>query len=325
MASTFPAVNGLRSRGVTLREIRTAATADHPWLGRFRSDLERADLAPATVEGYLKDIRLFLHWQAREDEFPTLSEGELIAYRPHLTGQCRLRPATVNRRLEALRRLCRWARAEGGLKDDIAGTVKPVRVERNRQPVGLTGTEVHGLLRAAGTSGHGHARRDYALVQLLVQSGLRVGEASALRLADVELRERTGNLRVRNGKGRKEREVPLNATARRALRQYLDQRPSAGPEASLFLSGRDTPLPIRSIQAIIGRLAARAHIERVPVSAHTLRHTFALSFLRANPGRLVELASLLGHDSLDTTALYTRPSADHLAADVERSPLNVNR
>ncbi|MGA8755409.1 MAG: tyrosine-type recombinase/integrase [Stellaceae bacterium] len=325
MASTFPAVNGLRSRGVTLREIRTAATADHPWLGRFRSDLERADLAPATVEGYLKDIRLFLRWQAREDEFPTLSEGELIAYRPHLTGQCRLRPATVNRRLEALRRLCRWARAEGGLKDDIAGTVKPVRVERNRQPVGLTGTEVHGLLRAAGTSGHGHARRDYALVQLLVQSGLRVGEASALRLADVELRERTGNLRVRNGKGRKEREVPLNATARRALRQYLDQRPSAGPEASLFLSGRDTPLPIRSIQAIIGRLAARAHIERVPVSAHTLRHTFALSFLRANPGRLVELASLLGHDSLDTTALYTRPSADHLAADVERSPLNVDR
>lgn len=272
-----------------MREIRTAAaTADHPWLGRFRSELERADLAPATVAGYLKDIRLFLHWQAREDAFPTLSEGELIAYRQHLTGQCRLRPATVNRRLEALRRLCRWARAEGGLKDDIAGTVKPVRVERNRQPVGLTGTEVHGLLRAAGTSGHGHARRDYAVVQLLVQTGLRVGEVSALR-------------------------------------QYLDQRPNAGPEASLSLSGRDTPLPIRSIQAIIGRLVARAHIERVPVSAHTLRHTFALSFLRANPGRLVELASLLGHDSLDTTALYTRPSADHLAADVERSPLNVDR
>ena len=79
VASTFPAINELRSRGVTLREIRTAAaTADHPWVGRFRSDLERADLAPATVEGYLKDIRLFLHWQAREDEFPTLSEGEPI-------------------------------------------------------------------------------------------------------------------------------------------------------------------------------------------------------------------------------------------------------
>jgi hypothetical protein len=65
-----------------------------PWLGRFRSELERADLAPATVEGYLKDIRLFLHWQARENALPILSAGKLIAYRQHLIGQCRLRPAT---------------------------------------------------------------------------------------------------------------------------------------------------------------------------------------------------------------------------------------
>jgi site-specific recombinase XerD len=131
----------------------------------------------------------------------------------------------VNRRLVVLRRLCRWARAEGGLQDDIAGTVKPVRVERNRQPVGLTGTEVHALLRAAGTSGHGHARRDYVLVQLLVQTDLRVGEVSALRLADIERRERTGNLRVRDGKGRREREV--RSTLRRAA-----------PCASTSTSGR---------------------------------------------------------------------------------------
>jgi site-specific recombinase XerD len=63
----------------------------------------------------------------------------------------------------------------------------------------------------------------------------------------------------------------------------------------------------------------------VPVSAHILRHTFALNFLRDNPGKLVELATLLGHESLDTTALYTRPSQDDLAADLERSHLNVDR
>jgi site-specific recombinase XerD len=309
-----------------LREIQTRTTKpDHSWLVGFRAELERADLAPATVAGYLKDIRLFLGWQVPDGDFPVLSEGELLAYRQHLTGHCRLRPATVNRRLEALRRLCRWALAEGRLGNDIAGTVKPVRVERGRQPVGLSGTEVHGLLRAAGRSGHGHARRDYALVQLLLQTGLRVGEVSALRLADLELRERTGSLRVRDGKGRKEREMPLNATVRRALRQYLDQRPSADADAPLFLSGRNVALPVRSIQAIIGRLAERAHIDRAPVSTHSLRHTFALSFLRANPGQLVELASLLGHDSRDTTAVYTRPAPDDPAADVERSALNVDR
>lgn len=303
----------------------STATAGPPWLADFRASLERADLAPATVFGYLKDVRQFLHWQACAGDFPTLTELELIAYRQYLIAERRLRPATVNRRLEALRRLCRWAEGEGRLRADVADTVKPVRTERNRQPVGLTAVEVHGLLRAAGTSSHGHARRDYALVQLLVQTGLRVGEVSALRIADIKLRERTGSVRVRDGKGRKEREVPLNATARRALRQCLEQRPNLAAEASLFLSGRNAPLPIRSMQAIIGRLAQRAHIERIPVSAHTLRHTFALNFLRANPGKLVELATLLGHDSLDTTAVYTRPSQNDLATDLERSPLNVDR
>ena len=63
---------------------------------------------------------------------------------------------------------------------------------------------------------------------------------------------------------------------------------------------------------------------RWPVSAHTLRHTFALGYLRDNPGKLLELAGLLGHESLDTTAVYTRPSREDLAADLERSHLNVD-
>lgn len=83
-------------------------------------------------------------------------------------------------------------------------------------------------------------------------------------------------------------------------------------------------MPVRSIQAVIASLARRARLTRLPVSAHTLRHTFALGYLRDNPGKLVELASLLGHESLDTTAVYTRPSRDDLVADLERSHLNVD-
>ena len=70
------------------------------------------------------------------------------------------------------------------------------------------------LLRAAGQSGHGLAKRNYALIQLMLQTGLRVGEVTALSIADVDIRERSGVVRIRQGK---EREVPLNATARRAL------------------------------------------------------------------------------------------------------------
>ncbi len=83
-------------------------------------------------------------------------------------------------------------------------------------------------------------------------------------------------------------------------------------------------MPVRSIQAVITSLARRARLTRVPVSAHTLRHTFALGYLRDNPGKLLELAGLLGHESLDTTVVYTRPSREDLAADLERSHLNVD-
>jgi site-specific recombinase XerC len=109
---------------------------DPSWLPDFQTSLERADLAPATVHGYLKDIRQFLRWRAAvpDDGFPALTELELIAWRQHMIAQRGLRPATVNRRLEALRRLCRWAQATGRLPADIVGSVRPVRTERGRQP-----------------------------------------------------------------------------------------------------------------------------------------------------------------------------------------------
>lgn len=271
--------------------------------------LEQADLAPATIAGYLKDVGQFLRWQQSRGGSPRLNETDLVAYWQHLTAANSLRPATVNRRAESLRRLCLWAQPAGWLPRDPASAFKPMRTERQRRRAALTTAEVHRLLQAAGTSSHGHAGRDYALVQLLVQTGLRVGEVSLLRRSDLELRERSGSVRVKHGTARKARDVPLNAATRRALRRYLDQRPEAGAASALFLSERKTPLPIRSIQAIIGRLARRAHIERIRVSGHTLRHTFAANFLHANPGNVNELSKLLGHESLDTTAVYRRSSA----------------
>jgi site-specific recombinase XerD len=292
----------------------------------FLAKLAHDDLAPATLRGYRYDLRHFLAWHRTVQDKPFAIEGlaeyELIAYRQHMVAAGR-RPATVNRRLDALRRLCRWARGTGALGADAAGNVRPMRTVRNRQPVGLTDVETHALLRAAGASSHGLAARNYALVQIMLQAGLRIGEVAALTVADVSMSDRSGSVRIRQGKGLKARDVPLNATGRRALKQHLEQRGASGRTA-LFTSSRETAMPVRSIQAVIASLARRARLTRVPVSAHTLRHTFALGYLRDNPGKLVELASLLGHESLDTTAVYTRPSRDDLAADLERSHLNVD-
>ncbi len=287
----------------------------------FLASLAHDDLAPATLRGYRYDLRHFLAWHRTVQDSPfaieKLAEYELIAYRQHMVAAGR-RPATVNRRLDALRRLCRWARGTGVVDADVAGNVRPMRTTRNQQPVGLTDIEIHALLRAAGASSHG------LVVQLMLQAGLRVGEVAALEVADITMNDRSGSVRIRQGKGLKAREVPLNATARRALKQHLEHRRALRKDAALFVSSRDTTMPVRTIQAVIASLARRARLKRVAVSAHTLRHTFALGYLRDNPGKLVELASLLGHDSLDTTAIYTRPSRDDLAADLERSHLNVD-
>jgi site-specific recombinase XerD len=105
--------------------------------------------------------------------------------------------------------------------------------------------------------------------------------------------------------------------------RYLGTIPEASAQTPVFLSKRRTSLAVRSAQAVVSRLAEQAGIQRVPVSAQTLRHTFAVHYLQRHPGKLRDLADLLGHESLDTTAVYTKPSRDDLAADVERSPLNV--
>jgi integrase/recombinase XerC len=159
----------------------------------------------------------------------------------------------------------------------------------------------------------------------MLQAGLRVGEVAALTHADITLRSRAGSVHVREGKGRKARDVPLNTTARRALQAYLDIESEPSPQSPIFRSKRGTALAVRSVQAMVTRLAQQAKIERIPVSAQTLRHTFARHYLQQHPGKLRELADLLGHESLDTTALYTKPSQDDIAADLERSPLNVFR
>ena len=297
--------------------------AEHPWLAAFQKDLARQDLAALTVRGYGTDVADFLRWYG-STSLDRLSTVDIQHYRQHLTRDRAAKPATINRKLEALRRFTRWAHDRGKLSSHVGAEVKLTRAVRGQCPKGLRPAEVQALLRAAGQSRHGLARRNYALVQILLQTGRRVSEVAKLQIADLVLHERSGEVRV-HGKGAKERTVPLNTSARRAVQAYLDARDALSPRAPVFLSETGAGISVRSIQAVVAELARRAKITRLAVSAHSCRHTFALSFLKQHPGKLVELAALLGHDSVETTAIYTKPTAEEMAEDLERSPLNLER
>jgi site-specific recombinase XerD len=288
----------------------------------FARSLRAADLAEATRRGYAADLGRFRAWieDSRGAGVPLrrINTVDLANYRLHLIRSAKLRAASVNRKVQALKRFFGWAHHKKLIAANPAATLGFLRRQKRSQPKGLREEEIQALLRAAGQTGHGLARRNYALLQLLLQTGLRVGEAARLGIADCEINDRSGVVRVRTGKGGKEREVPLNASARRAVALYLNTRENHDSGEPLFLSERGGhAMSLRTMQATIQELARRAKIARIPVSAHTCRHTFALTFLRRNPGKLIELATLLGHESLDTTAVYLRPSAEELARAVE--------
>jgi integrase/recombinase XerC len=291
-------------------------------LAEVEAALASSGLAPLTIRTYQYNLRLFWRWLVRTElAFEALTPADLRSYRQQLGNVERLKPATINQRLHTLRWLCGWAHRRGDLTTDPAREVTAVRVMRRYCPRGLTEAEVHKLCRAVGQSQPRLRARNAALLQLLLQAGLRVGEAVNLTIADVTLRDRSGQVRIQ-GKGGKEREVPLNASVRRALQAYLATRPVTRPTDPLLLSQEQRPLSERAAQKLFQGFTMRAKLAR-PVTPHSLRHCFALNYLRDNPGQLVELAQLLGHESLDTTAIYTQPSAETLAATPEKSPLNV--
>ena len=297
-------------------------------LDAFQAYLVRRDLAPATVRVYLHDLKVFRDWLAWMYETPAVSLGQvgtadLATFRKHLLHEKAQRATTINRRLQSLRLFYNWLTQHRGAMENPAEHLHFLREGRRPQPAALKRGEVLALLRAASASPHGMAKRNVALVQLLLQTGLRVSEVAVLKQEDVKLGARTGQVTVRAGKGLKFRQLPLNATARQALLNYRETLIEPKPQRPLFFSKRQTPLSVRAIQNVVAELARRAKITRVPVSAHILRHSFAVNYLKSNPGKLIELAGLLGHESLDTTAIYARPSQEDLADDLERSLLNV--
>jgi len=284
-------------------------------LTEFAESLTREDKAANTIESYLRDLRHFAHWFSQnngEDFSPALiTPMDIKDYRRCMMVQKQAKPATVNRRLAALHRLCRWAKGKGLVEDDPTEGIKGVEKERLLAPKALTRNQAHALIRTVERHG---SRRDLAIIEVLRHTGIRVGELARLRLADLSISDRKGTLVVRWGKGGKYREVGLNADVRKALSDYLKVRPEVADD-HLFVGQRGNGLGVRAIEELVSKYARLAGIP--DLTPHVLRHTFAKHLLDAGEN-LVSVAALMGHSRLDTTAVYTRPSALDLERAVDK-------
>lgn len=164
--------------------------------------------------------------------------------------------------------------------------------------------------------------RDRALLEVMYGSGLRVSELCGLDLGDLELCQ--GTARVRQGKGGKDRIVPLSGMSIRALQRYLDRRgelihprTSWQDPAALYLNQRGGRLTARSVRRLVNRSCVEAGT-RVTVSPHALRHSCATHLLDGGAD-LRTIQEVLGHASLRTTQRYTHVSMDHLMSVYDRA------
>ena len=288
---------------------------EHPSeVDEFLADLRRQDAAPATVRGYAADLRAFARWFPDPTGEPfsarAVTPTDLREYKAYLRTVERKQAATVNRRLAALRRFFVWAKGAGKIAELPTEQVTGVPAAP-RTPKALAKREVDRLIREAERHGN---KRNLAILLTLRHTGLRVGELCNLRLGDVAVSERKGALLVRGGKGNKDRTVPLNSDARRALAAYLAVRPKVADDR-IFVGQRGDPLKPQGAQEVVAKYARRAGLPEV--TPHVLRHTFAKHVLDAGED-LATVQRLLGHERLETTAIYTQPTARDLEEAVRR-------
>ncbi|MBV9968890.1 MAG: site-specific tyrosine recombinase XerD [Xanthobacteraceae bacterium] len=297
-----------------------ARTAPAPRLVELFLDMLASERGGAknTLAAYardLEDLSCFLATGRRS--IATATTADLRGYLGDL-AQRGFKPASVARRLSAIRQLYRFLYAETHRRDDPAAILEgPKRGRPLPKVLGIG--EVDRLIAAArAAAGQGEPRerlrgqRLYCLLELLYATGLRVSELVSLPASAARRNER---MLIVRGKGGKERVVPLNEAARTAMRDYvamLTNVQEQQPSKWLFPSfGETGHLTRQHVARELKSLAAAAGLRAAQVSPHVLRHAFA-SHLLHNGADLRVVQTLLGHADISTTQIYTHVLDDRL-------------
>jgi len=284
-----------------------------------------------TVASYLRDVAALREFcdaraVARWNEVDT-ARVRTFAAASHARG---LAARSVQRRLSGLRTFYDFLLREGCAAVNPARQVRAPKLKK-RLPTTLDADQMGRLLAVRGDEGL--SVRDKAIMELFYSSGLRLAELVSLKLADIDLKDRT--VRVL-GKGSKTRIVPVGRYAIDALRQWLKQRAALLREArggaagagtladgSVFIGRSGRRLSARAIQLRVGLWARRQGLG-VHVHPHMFRHSFATHLLESS-GNLRGVQELMGHADIGSTQIYTHLNFQHLAKVYDASHPRARR
>ena len=273
-----------------------------------------AGLSKGTLTAYRRDLELLGQDLADGgvSDVTAIEPRDLAAHLKRLHRDRGMQPSSIARHLSAIRMLFRWLEANGHLVQSPASPlVTPTRWQR--LPGVLSPGKMRKLLASAGEGADRLWQRDCALLELMYAAGLRASEVGTLRRD--AWRADLGVLLI-DGKGGKQRLVPVGKPAIAAVEQYLE---GLYPALTRFKDGRDKgalllshsgrPLTRVAVWQIVGRCAKRAELGHV--HPHMLRHSFATHLLQGGADLRV-VQELLGHSDIGTTQIYTHIDSRHL-------------
>jgi len=282
--------------------------------------LPSRNLAPLTRTTYSQLVATFVVWLAEHGiTSPAKVElRNLNAFLAHLDNRG-LAGSTRRKYVYALKLFFQFLEDHQHVSQNVALRLIPPATE-SKQPRVLTTTEYTRLRDVVR-----YQTRDAAIVELLLQTGIRLGEIARIKLDDLYVPKKisaaadnAGSLTVRQGKGRKDRTVTLNHRACEALIAYLKVRPADTPYQEVFLTKHRRPMQPRAYQMMLERSFARAGIERA--HPHTLRHTFGTHMVKSG-ANLRSVQEMMGHSDLKTTSRYIALAREQMDKDMQTHAL----
>lgn len=306
-------------------------------------------LAKSTVSGYYQDIRQFLRFlklyrgnvpnispamlpdtridDLTIDDIRTITLRDIHSYYSFVVSECGNQDKIRSRKAASLRSFFRYLTKQARLLDYDPTTNLELSHPKHKLPKFLNLNESLELLHTVEQENNAAYLRDYCMLTLFLNCGIRLGELVGLNLSSLDLDEKY--MRVM-GKGSKERIIYLNPSCLSALREYLFERMQAETDdPALFLSSRNKRISRRRVQQIVENAFKLAGMDGRGLSTHKLRHTAATLMYQHGHVDVLTLKSILGHESISTTEIYTHLSdtAQHEAmdhsplADVERTKI----
>ena len=301
--------------------------------------------SPESVNQYNCDLTMFLRYMnyhfglTKEKEFNQITikdfsldqlseiqEKDIHAFVSYLSINRRCGPATCARKISTIRIFFKYLTITSKmLKNNPAQNLETPKLNK-RLPRYLTLEDSQKLLGNAFVDEENkNKERDFAIITLFLNCGLRLSELVGINIADIKFDDQKMTV---IGKGNKERSIYLNKACIDAIKSYLDVRPEEGvkkdsknSDKALFLSSYRQRISKRTVENVVAKELQKAGLDTTKYSTHKLRHTAATLMYKYGTGDIRALQELLGHKSISTTEIYTHVDNEQVRNTVESNPL----